>query len=112
MIELQIDRYKMEQENGQTILSFKKRSKWLTSKRADRFRLRNSDEKIITKIHHLRSLGISILDMTPTDEISHLNNSKVSSTRTTNTDLDMQEFLGIDTALKSITGELKNNVSK
>ena len=39
MIELHLDRYKIEQENGQTILSFKKGSKWfnLTSKRTGRF---------------------------------------------------------------------------
>ena len=40
MIELHLDRYKIEQENGQTILSFKKGGKWfnLTSKRTGRFR--------------------------------------------------------------------------
>ena len=47
MIDLHLDRYKIEQENGQTILSFKKGGKW--------FNL------------YLKNLGISILDMTPTD---------------------------------------------
>ena len=58
MIELHLDRYKIEQENGQTILSFKKGGKWFN------FRERNSIEKIMTNTH-LKTLGI--LDMTPTD---------------------------------------------
>ena len=68
MIELHLDRYKIKQENGQTILSFKKGDKWsnLTSKRTDRFREKNFIEKIMTNIH-LKNLGISILDITPTD---------------------------------------------
>ena len=66
MIELHLDRYKIEQENGQTILSFKKGGKWfnLTSKRTSGFRERNSIEKIMTNTH-LKNLGISILDITP-----------------------------------------------
>ena len=72
MIELNLDRYKMEQENGKTILSFKKGGKWfnLTSKRTGGFRERNSIEKIMTNTH-MRSLGISILDITPTDSPKH-----------------------------------------
>ena len=68
MIKLHLDRYKIEQENGQTILSFEKGGKWfnLTSKRTGGFRERNSIEKIMTNTH-LKNLGISILDMTPTD---------------------------------------------
>ena len=68
MIKLHLDRYKIEQENGQTILSFKKGDKWfsLTSKRTGRFRERNYIEKIMTNTH-LKNLGISILDITPTD---------------------------------------------
>ena len=69
---------------------------------------------------HLKTLGISILDMTPTDlEMEDLTPKqledvvrKVTRTISTNTDLDMREFLGIDKALTRITGELKNNVSK
>ena len=99
MIGLHLDRYKIEQENGQAILSFKKGDKWfnLTSKRTGGFRERNSIEKMMTNTH-LKNLGISILDMTPTDlEMKDLNNSKMSSkkvTRTigTSTDLDMREF--------------------
>ena len=67
MIDLHLDRYKIEQENGQTILSFKKGDKWfnLTSKRTGGFRERNSIEKIITNTH-LKNIGIFILDMTTT----------------------------------------------
>ena len=69
---------------------------------------------------HLKTLGISILDMTTTDlEMNELTPQRLEEvidevTRTigTNTDLDMREFLGIDKALTRITGELKNNVSK
>ena len=69
---------------------------------------------------HLKNLGISILDITPTDlemnEITPQRHEEVIDevTRTigTNTDLDIREFLGIDKALTRITGELKNNVSK
>lgn len=121
MIELHLDRYKIEQENGQTILSFKKGGKWfnLTSKRTGGFREKNSIEKIMTNTH-LKNLGISILDITPTDlEMNDLTPQqledvvkKVTRTIGTNTDLDMREFLGIDKALTRITGELKNNVSK
>ena len=121
MIELHLDRYKIEQENGQTILSFKKGDKWfnLTSKRTGGFRERNSIEKIMTNTH-LKNLGISILDMTPTDlEIEDLTPQqledvvrKVTTTIGTNTVLDMREFVRIDKALTRITGELKNNVSK
>ena len=97
MIELNLDRYKMEQENGKTILSFKKGGKWfnLTSKRTGGFRERNSIEKIMTNTH-MRSLGISILDITPTDPEMHdltpqqLEDVVKKVTRTTNTDLDMR----------------------
>lgn len=126
MIKLHLDRYKIEQENGQTILSFEKGGKWfnLTSKRTGGFRERNSIEKIITNTH-LKNLGISILDMTPTDlEMEDLTPQQLDQRATQlqdvvkkvtigiNTDLDMREFLGIDKALTRITGELKNNVSK
>ena len=121
MIELHLDRYKIKQENGQTILSFKKGDKWsnLTSKRTDRFREKNFIEKIMTNIH-LKNLGISILDITPTDlEMNDLTPQqledvvkKVTRTIGTNTDLYMREFLGIDKGLTRITGELKNNVYK
>ena len=68
MIELHLDRYKIEQKNAQTILSFKKGDKWfnLTSKQAVSERERNSIEKIMNNTH-LKNLGISILDITPTD---------------------------------------------
>ena len=121
MIKLHLDRYKIEQENGQTILSFKKGDKWfsLTSKRTGRFRERNYIEKIMTNTH-LKNLGISILDITPTDlEMNDLTPQqledvvkKVTRTIGTNTDLYMREFLGIDKGLTRITGELKNNVYK
>ena len=121
MIELHLDRYKIEQENGQTILSFKKGDKLfnLTSKRTGGFRERNSIEKIMSNTH-LKNLGISILDITPTDlEMNDLTPQQLEDvvkrvTRTigTNTDLYMREFLGIDKGLTRITGELKNNVYK
>ena len=121
MIKLHLDRYKIEQENGQTILSFEKGGKWfnLTSKLTGGFRERNSIEKIITNTH-LKNLGISILDMTPTEiEMNELTPQRLEEvidevTRSigTNTDLDMREFLGIDNALTRISGELANNVSK
>ena len=119
MIEVNLDRYNIEQENGQAILSFKKDGKWfnLISKQTGGFRERNSIEKIMTNTH-LRNLGISILDKTPTDlEMNDLTPQQLEDvvkkvTRTSNTDLDMREFLGIDKALTRITRELKNNVSK
>ena len=67
MIEVNLDGYNIEQENGQAILSFKKDGKWfnLISKRTGGFRERNSIEKIITNTH-LKNIGIFILDMTTT----------------------------------------------
>ena len=101
MIDLHLDRYKIEQENGQTILSFKKGDKWfnLTSKRTGGFRERNSIEKIMSNTH-LKNLGISILDITPTDlEMNDLTPQQLEDvvkrvTRTigTNTYLDMREI--------------------
>ena len=69
---------------------------------------------------HLKNLGISILDITPTDlEMNEITPQRheevideVARTIGTNTDLDIREFLGIDKALTRITEELKNNVSK
>ena len=37
---------------------------------------------------------------------------EITRDMSTNTDLDMREFLGIDTALTRIKGELSNNASK
>ena len=111
MIELHLDRYKIEQKNAQTILSFKKGDKWfnLTSKQAVSERERNSIEKIMNNTH-LKNLGISILDITPTDlEMNDLTPQqledvvkKVTRTIGTNT-----EFLGIDKPFIRITGEIK-----
>ena len=85
MIELHLDRYKIEQENGQTILSFKKGGKWFN---------------LTSKMNELTPQRLEeIID-------------EVTRTIGTNTDLDMREFLGIVKALTRITGELKNNVSK
>ena len=121
MIELHLDRYKIEQENGQTILSFKKGDNWfnLTSKRTGGFKERDSIEKIMTNTHlkkpmHLYTrhnpTDLEMNDLTP-HELEDVV-KRVTRTIGTNTDLDMQEFLGIDKALTRITGELKNNVSK
>ena len=117
MIELHLDRYKIEQENGQTILSFKRGGKLfnLTSKLTGGFRERNSIEKIMTNTN-LKNLGISILDVTPTPHLKMEDITpqqledvvrKVTRTIGTNTDLDMREFLGIDKVFTRITGELK-----
>ena len=86
----------------------------MTSKQAVSERERNSIEKIMNNTH-LKNLGISILDITPTDlEMNDLTPQqlddvvkKVTRTIGTNT-----EFLGIDKPFIRITGELKNNVSK
>ena len=99
MIELHLDRYKIEQENGQTILSFKRGGKLfnLTSKLTGGFRERNSIEKIMTNTN-LKNLGISILDMTPTPHLEMEDITpqqledvvrKVTRTIGTNTDLDL-----------------------
>ena len=69
---------------------------------------------------HLKNLGISILDKTPTDlEMEDLTPQqledvfkKLTRTKGTNTGLEMREFLGIDKALIRKAGELKNNGSK
>ena len=47
-------------------------------------------------------------------ELSHLAEDIHAKTRkaSQNTDLDMQEFLGIDKAFPTIQGELVNNTSK
>ena len=69
---------------------------------------------------HLKNLGISILDQTPTDlEMEDLTPQqledvvkKLTKPKGMNTGLEMREFLGIDKALTRKTGELKNNGSK
>ena len=66
---------------------------------------------------HLKNLGISILDKTPTDlEMEDLTPQqledvvkKLTKPKGMNTGLEMREFLVIDKALTRKTGELKNN---
>ena len=101
MIELHLDIYKIEQENGQIILSSKKGDKWfnLTSKRTGGFRERNSIEKIMTntseKPRHLHTrhnlTDPEMNDLTP-QQIEDVV-KKVTRTIGTNTDLDMRELL-------------------
>ena len=61
----------------------------------------------------LSNLGIFILDMSPTDlEMEDLTPQQLEDvikkvTRTTNADLEIREFLGIDKDLTRINGELK-----
>ena len=54
------------------------------------------------------------MESIPLEELSSLVEDIHVKTREASqiTDLDMQEFLGIDKALQSIQGELSNNTSK
>ena len=54
------------------------------------------------------------IESIPLMELSHLAEDIHAKTRkaSQNTDLDMQEFLGIDKTLPTIQGELVNNTSK
>ena len=52
--------------------------------------------------------SIPLMDLSSLVEDIHVNTREASQ----NTDLVMQEFLGIDKALQSIQGELLNNTSK
>ena len=52
--------------------------------------------------------SISLKDLSSLAEEIHVKTREASQ----NTNLDMQEFLGIDKALQSIQGELLNNASK
>ena len=52
--------------------------------------------------------SIPLKELSSLVEDIHVKTTEVSQ----NTDLDMQEFLGIDKALQSIQGELLNNTSK
>ena len=57
---------------------------------------------------HLEMESIPLEELSSLAEETHVKTREVSQ----NTDLDMQEFLGIDKALQSIQGELLNNTSK
>ena len=52
--------------------------------------------------------SIPLMELSPLGEDIHVKTREASQ----NTDLDMQEFLGIDKALQTIQGELVNNTSK
>ena len=52
--------------------------------------------------------SIPLMELSSSAEDIHVKTREASQ----NTDLDMQEFLGIDKALQSIQGELLNNTSK
>ena len=52
--------------------------------------------------------SIPLVELSSLAEDIHVKTREASQ----NTDLDMQEFLGIDKALKSIEDELLNNTSK
>ena len=56
----------------------------------------------------LQMESISLKDLSCLAEEIHVKTREASQ----NTDLNMQEFLGIDKALQSIQGELVNNTSK
>ena len=56
----------------------------------------------------LQMESIPLEDLSSLVEDIHVKTRQASQ----NTDLDMQEFLGIDKALQSIQGELLNNTSK
>ena len=51
---------------------------------------------------------ISLFDLSSVVEKTHIKTREASQ----NTDLDMRKFLGIDKALQSINGELRNNTAK
>ena len=57
---------------------------------------------------HLEMESIPLEELSSVAEDIHAKTREASQ----NTDLDMQEFLGIDKALQSIKGELLNNTSK
>ena len=71
--------------------------------------------KAATKLCRELSLPTDLeMESIPVEELSSLAEEIHVKTReaSQNTELDMQEFLGIDKALQSIQGELLNNTSK
>ena len=124
---LNLDRFKVKNENNFNILYYKKNSKFytLTNKTDETFNTPKELEKIITKTQQ-QQLGLSSIEklnnITPTsEEIDSLELKDLSSTiteltdvigETSQTSLPMRELLGLDKALQRIQGELVNGTSK
>ena len=123
-LDLNLDRFKLENNKGFPILSFEKNGKWyaLTRKTDGAFKEPSTIEKILTK-RSLNQLGVSRLDeIVPTSkEVESLELKDLSSTITKVTDvigetsqssLPMRELLGLNKALQRIQGELVNGTGK
>ena len=121
-IELNLDRFKVENEKGFTILSFRKNGKWytLTKKTDGTFKTPSVIEKLFTKAD-LRQLGLSPLqrldDLVPTPkEVEHIElkalDSRVKEVHEVVSELPMRELLGLDAALQRIQGEFVNGTAK
>ena len=123
-LDLNLDRFKLENNKGFPILSFEKNGKWyaLTRKTDGAFKEPSTIEKILTK-RSLSQLGVSRLDeIVPTPkEVESLELKDLSSTiikvtdvigETSQSSLPMRELLGLNKALQRIQGELVNGTSK
>ena len=123
-LNLNLDRFKLENDKGFPILSFQKYGKWyaLTRKTDGAFKEPSAIEKIFTK-RSLNQLGVSRLDkIIPTrKEVDSLELKDLSSTIAEIHDtigdskslpMPMRELLGLAKALQRIQGELVNGTSK
>ena len=123
-LDLNLDRFKLENDKGFPILSFQKNGKWyaLTRKTDGAFKEPSAIEKIFTK-RSLNQLGVSRLDkIFPTrKEVDSLELKDLSSTIAEIHDtigdskslpMPMRELLGLDKVLQRIQGELVNGTSK
>lgn len=124
-IDLNLDRFKVENEKGFTILSFHKNGKWyaLTKKTDGTFKTPLVIGKIFTK-GDLRQLGVSPIQkldeivLTP-KEVEHIElkdlNARITEIHDVIGDpqsLPTRELLGLDKALQRIQGEIVNGTSK
>ena len=122
-LDLNLDRFKVENEKGFTILSFRKNGKWyaLTKKTDGTFKTPSAIEKIFTK-NDLRQLGLSPMkkldEIVPTPreveniELKELGSKVKEIHDVIDKELPMRELLGLDKALQRIEGEIINGTSK
>jgi len=123
-IDLNLDRFKVENEKGFTILYYEKGGKWyaLTKKTDGTFKALSAISKVLTKAH-LQQLGLSPIQkldkIVPTSrEVETIELKELDSTINeihdvvNDDELPMRELLGLDKALQRIQGEIVNGTSK
>ena len=123
-VEVNLDRFKVENENGFNVLYYEKNGKWysLMKKTDGDFRTPEQINKVINKTN-LRQLGLTVKELdkvVPTqreiEEIPLEDLGKIASDINDvlgePSQLPIRELLGLDKALQRFSGEIVNGTSK